>query len=130
MRTTLGQPPGQCFAGIRHGLFERILNLCATPGKMCMNEMMHIDHMGGAGKESAENREKLMYDDRNGTAGDLSVTPGHEAAGETPEAKVIPAATEAKPVADDAMEGMDMHNGHTMPGMDDKAEPAPAQTNN
>jgi hypothetical protein len=32
-------------------------------------------------------------------------------------------------MGDDAMKGMDMHDGHTMPGLDD-AKPAPAQTNN
>ncbi len=38
--------------------------MCAVPGKMCMNEMMHIDAMGGAGKESHANRERLEYDNR------------------------------------------------------------------
>jgi cytochrome o ubiquinol oxidase subunit 2 len=120
--------PVRYYATAESGLFERILNLCATPGKMCMNEMMHIDMMGGAGKESADNRDKLLYDDRNGIHGDLSVNPGHAAAGETPAIEAIPAAIQDEPAADDAMKGMDMHDGHTMPGMDDKT--APAQTNN
>jgi cytochrome o ubiquinol oxidase subunit 2 len=121
--------PVRYFASAEEGLFVRILNLCAAPGKMCMNEMMHIDHMGGAGKESVENREKLKYDDRNAEQGDLSVTPGHTVGAHEPAAEVLPAATEEKPMGDDAMKGMDMHDGHTMPGMDD-AKPAPAQTNN
>jgi cytochrome o ubiquinol oxidase subunit 2 len=122
--------PVRYYATADKGLFQEVLNLCAEPGKMCMSEMMHIDHMGGAGKESTENREKLLYDTRNAAQGDLSVSPGHHAAGEEPAAKVIPASGEEKP-AGDAMEGMDMSNGHSMHGTDQsKVEPAPAQTNN
>ncbi|OJU69796.1 MAG: ubiquinol oxidase subunit II, partial [Rhizobiales bacterium 63-7] len=54
--------PVRYYASVENGLFDAILNLCAQPGKMCMNEMMHIDMKGGAGKESAENRERLQYD--------------------------------------------------------------------
>jgi cytochrome o ubiquinol oxidase subunit 2 len=122
--------PVHYYATADKGLFQEVLNLCAEPGKMCMSEMMHIDRMGGAGKESAENREKLLYDTRNAAQGDLSVSPGHHAAGEEPAAKVIPASGEEKP-AGDAMEGMDMSNGHSMHGTDEnKVEPAPAQTTN
>ncbi|NLS07386.1 ubiquinol oxidase subunit II [Rhizobium sp. P32RR-XVIII] len=54
--------PARYYASFDNGLYNAILNLCATPGKMCMNEMMHIDMMGGAGKESHENRERLIQD--------------------------------------------------------------------
>jgi cytochrome o ubiquinol oxidase subunit 2 len=52
------------YAGADKDLFHAILNLCVNPGKMCVDEMMHVNMMGGAGKESQENREKLEYDDR------------------------------------------------------------------
>ena len=49
---------------MENGLYSAVLNMCAVPGKMCMNEMMHIDAMGGAGKESHANRARLEYDNR------------------------------------------------------------------
>ncbi|MGO8112665.1 COX aromatic rich motif-containing protein, partial [Rhizobium leguminosarum] len=61
--------PVRYYAGADADLYNAILNMCAAPGKMCMNEMMHIDMMGGGGKESAENREKLRYDDRHAEEG-------------------------------------------------------------
>jgi cytochrome o ubiquinol oxidase subunit II len=54
--------PVRYFSSVQDGLFRQIVNLCATPGKMCMNEMMHIDAQGGAGTDSAHNRERLIYD--------------------------------------------------------------------
>jgi cytochrome o ubiquinol oxidase subunit 2 len=110
--------PVRYYAGADADLYNAILNMCATPGKMCMNEMMHIDMMGGGGKESAENREKLQYDDRHADEG-----------------IVAPAATvPAENTGDNDMQnmpGMDMqHEGHSMPGMSNGADPAPAQLNN
>ncbi|GJE06067.1 MULTISPECIES: ubiquinol oxidase subunit II [Methylobacterium] len=57
--------PARLYAGYEPGLFQAILNMCAIPGKMCMNEMMAIDAKGGAGKESHANRERLEYDNRH-----------------------------------------------------------------
>ncbi|AYD03349.1 ubiquinol oxidase subunit II [Neorhizobium sp. NCHU2750] len=54
--------PVHYYASADDGLYHKILNMCAEPGKMCMDEMMHIDMMGGAGKESHENFEKLKMD--------------------------------------------------------------------
>lgn len=56
--------PVTYYARVENGLFDAILNLCVQPGQMCMNEMMHIDMMGGAGLESEENRDRLEYDTR------------------------------------------------------------------
>jgi cytochrome o ubiquinol oxidase subunit II len=56
--------PVTYYANVENGLYEAILNLCVNPGQMCMNEMMHIDMMGGAGTESHENRARLEYDSR------------------------------------------------------------------
>ncbi|WP_137134414.1 ubiquinol oxidase subunit II [Rhizobium sp. FKY42] len=56
--------PVTYFASVENGLYDAILNLCVKPGQMCANEMMHIDMMGGAGKDSHENRKRLEYDTR------------------------------------------------------------------
>ncbi|MCB8837639.1 ubiquinol oxidase subunit II [Aurantimonas sp. VKM B-3413] len=53
--------PVMYFASYADGLFDKIVNMCTNPDKMCMNKMMHIDMQGGAGVESHENREKLIY---------------------------------------------------------------------
>lgn len=57
------------YKSVADGLFGRILNMCAQPGRMCMHEMMGIDANGGGGKESHENYEKLRYDNRRIEAG-------------------------------------------------------------
>ena len=64
--------PVRYYVSVADGLYSSILNMCALPGKMCMNEMMRIDAAGGAGKESQENHERLQYDNRH-------VRQGHEA---------------------------------------------------
>ncbi|RMX07865.1 ubiquinol oxidase subunit II [Corticibacter populi] len=45
-------------------LYYAILNMCVTPGAMCMDEMMHIDMAGGAGVEGIDNVKRLRYDRR------------------------------------------------------------------
>ncbi len=47
--------PVRYYAAVEDGLYRAILNLCVTPGKMCMEEMMHIDMMGG--RRQGERRE-------------------------------------------------------------------------
>ena len=42
--------PVRRYGRIDEKLFDAIINRCVEPGKMCMNEMMHIDASGGAGK--------------------------------------------------------------------------------
>jgi len=96
--------PVRYYASAEKDLYHRILNMCAAPGKMCTDEMMHIDMTGGAGKESHENLDKLKIQaspiDEFGSAN------FKEAAVETP---VVP---EKKDAGD--MKGMDMSK---MPGM-------------
>jgi cytochrome o ubiquinol oxidase subunit 2 len=72
--------PVTYYASVENGLFDSILNLCAKPGQMCMSEMMHIDMMGGGGKESEENRKKLEYDGRR--TADAAPAATHPASGE------------------------------------------------
>ncbi|HUD91369.1 ubiquinol oxidase subunit II [Sphingobium sp.] len=43
-------------------LFDAVVNLCPKDGQRCMGELMHINQMGGAGKESAKETEGLQYD--------------------------------------------------------------------
>ncbi|MBB3593217.1 cytochrome o ubiquinol oxidase subunit 2 [Rhizobium sp. BK529] len=124
--------PVRYYASADADLYNAILNLCATPGKMCMNEMMHIDMMGGGGKESKGNREKLTYDNRYTDEGVV-------APGATVPATGAPSRAEPPREGDgngaqhdmQNMPGMDMqHDGHTTPGMSNGGDAAPAQLNN
>jgi cytochrome o ubiquinol oxidase subunit 2 len=57
--------PVRYFASFENGLFGAVLNMCVRPGQMCMQDMMHIDMMGGGGIESHENKAKLEHDNRH-----------------------------------------------------------------
>ncbi|WP_460928183.1 ubiquinol oxidase subunit II [Shinella zoogloeoides] len=57
--------PVRYYASVDDGLYEAVLNMCVREGQMCMKDMMHIDMMGGAGKESHENKAKLQHDNRH-----------------------------------------------------------------
>ncbi len=110
--------PVRYYATADKDLYNAILNMCATPGKMCMSEMMHIDMMGGAGKESHENREKLKFD---GEPIDINLHAPAAEAGEAShgaESMENMPGMDAKP-ATDAAPAMNMqHDGHTMPSSD------------
>ncbi|OAP39881.1 cytochrome ubiquinol oxidase subunit II [Sinorhizobium glycinis] len=119
--------PVRYFATVEAGLYEAILNLCATPGKMCMHEMMHIDAMGGAGKESAENRERLEYDNRH-ALGEGAPAATHPATGTPARSQEEPQGTDgANETMQHEMPGMGGHEGHSMP--DGDGDPAPPQLN-
>ncbi|AYG57575.1 ubiquinol oxidase subunit II [Rhizobium jaguaris] len=64
--------PVRFFNAVDGSLYNAILNMCADPSKMCVSQMMDIDAKGGAGKDSQENRERLIYDNRNADAGDVT----------------------------------------------------------
>lgn len=108
--------PVRYYSSVENGLYDAVLNMCAKPGKMCMNEMMHIDMMGGGGAESAESRARLEYDSRHGTEG--APAAGNSARSDQPAAGV----DEQQPM------NHDMHMQHSMPGSD-QSGPAPAQLN-
>ena len=57
--------PVRYYASVDNGLYDAVLNMCVREGQMCMKDMMHIDMMGGAGKESQENKAKLQHDNRH-----------------------------------------------------------------
>ncbi|MFK0333625.1 ubiquinol oxidase subunit II [Rhizobium sp. NPDC090275] len=117
--------PVRYYATADKDLYNAILNMCATPGKMCMNEMMHIDMMGGAGKESHENRDKLKFEGEpiDGfhppAAGESQDAPAHgaESMDNMPGMQNASDATAAP--------AMTMqHDGHTMPSSDASAPAA------
>ncbi|MDI7862155.1 ubiquinol oxidase subunit II [Rhizobiaceae bacterium n13] len=110
--------PVRFFATVDSDLYNAILNLCVRPGQMCVNEMMHIDMTGGAGKDSEENRDRLEYDNRHSGSGHGGHGAGH--ASEAPgDAAVEP-----------AQHDMNQHDGQSMPGMNHGGGAEPAQTNN
>jgi cytochrome o ubiquinol oxidase subunit II len=121
--------PVTYYGQVEDGLYRAILNLCARPGKMCMDEMMHIDSRGGGGKESEQNRERLKYDGAR-------MQDGNEAPGATfPASGRLPNSNDAQPqgmrpdnltpnVNPGAPTGpQDGHAGHGM----HHGSPAPAQ---
>jgi len=54
--------PVRRFAAVDADLFDRVLNLCVEPGKMCMHDMMAIDARGGMGLAGVHNVRELAYD--------------------------------------------------------------------
>ncbi|WP_267555570.1 ubiquinol oxidase subunit II [Rhizobium rhizogenes] len=96
--------PVQYFNAVDDGLYNAVLNMCADPSKMCMNEMMHIDAKGGGGKESQENRERLIYDNRDGSP--LHATPVKADGGADHSMQ-----HEDNSMQGMSMQGMDMGNG-------------------
>ncbi|MDM9624746.1 ubiquinol oxidase subunit II [Rhizobium sp. S152] len=115
--------PVRYFASADNDLFNAIVNMCAEPGKMCASEMMHIDMMGGGGKESHENRDKLKFD---GEPIDINLhAPGAEGAAHGADSMDNMPGMEAKP-ATEAAPAMNMqHDGHAMPSSD-ATTPAPS----
>ena len=61
--------PVRFFGSVEDGLYDAALGLCVQPGAMCVQEMHHIDAMGGAGRESEANRKRLDYDRRHMESG-------------------------------------------------------------
>lgn len=89
--------PPLYFAGVEPKLFHAALNMCAQPGKRCMDEVMMTDMMGGAGKESARETQGLRHDGTVDIGGFHPVEPGKKGeiaqpAGMTPAADKTPAA--------------------------------------
>lgn len=54
--------PVRRYAAVEPALFERVVNLCVEPGKMCMHDMMAIDAKGGLGTAGLYNVRQLSYD--------------------------------------------------------------------
>ena len=54
--------PVRRFAAVEPQLFDRIVNMCVEPNKMCLHDMMAIDARGGMGKGGIFNVSRLAYD--------------------------------------------------------------------
>ncbi len=54
--------PVRRYASVEPQLFDRVVNLCVEPGKMCMSDMMMVDAKGGAGRAGLYNVADLSYD--------------------------------------------------------------------
>ena len=113
--------PVMYYATAENGLFDAIVNLCAKPGQMCMKDMMHVDMMGGGGKESEENRKRLEYDARFST----EMAPGatHPASGQPSHSSQDPQGVNEP--ASGNNNGHTGHGDHSSHG----ATPAPEQLN-
>jgi cytochrome o ubiquinol oxidase subunit 2 len=109
--------PPMYFAGVEPKLFHAALNMCAQPGKRCMDEVMMTDMMGGGGKESARDTQGLRHDGTIDVGGFHPVEPGKKGeiaqpAGMTPAAERTPAEQgHAAPGQKDA-DGHAGHHGH------------------
>ena len=100
--------PVRYFSTVEDGLYGAILNMCATPGRMCMSEMMRIDSKGGGGRDSHHNRERLRYDRAREAT-------GHEAPGATVPASGRPARSEEPTAGAGGHPGHGGHSGHGGP---------------
>ena len=121
--------PVRYFPTVQPDLYNKILNLCADPSKMCMNEMMHIDMKGGAGKDSEDNRAKLIYDGHRMQEGTEEPGATFPASGRPPNTNVQPQGMKPRPLSPDVNGPKGSPNGtdkDAMPGMD-MGSPAPAQ---
>ncbi|WP_279482617.1 ubiquinol oxidase subunit II [Aureimonas sp. SK2] len=123
--------PVHYYSSVEDGLYQAILNMCVAPGKMCMNEMMHIDMQGGGGRDSADIRDRLVYDGHrshdgagHGPSGYAGAAGGTEEPGatfpasgrgarsqETPDG-VAPQGAPAGQTGSSEHEGHDGHEGH------------------
>jgi cytochrome o ubiquinol oxidase subunit 2 len=122
--------PVHHYASVEDGLFKRILNMCAVPGSMCADEMMHIDAMGGGGKESEANRDRLQYDGHRMRSGNEQPGATFPASGRPPH-QIQPQGMKPDaltPEVNHERTHPDPGQGHNMPGMKNEA-PAPAQLN-
>jgi cytochrome o ubiquinol oxidase subunit 2 len=125
--------PVRYFASVENGLYDAVVGMCVAPGQMCVHEMHHIDGMGGAGKDSEANRERLDYDNRRLESGTEPSGATFPASGRPPQGSVQPEGM--KPRDQDAARGginqratkPDQGQGNALPGAD--RGPAPAQLN-
>ncbi|WP_131194357.1 ubiquinol oxidase subunit II [Lichenihabitans psoromatis] len=126
--------PVRYFSSTQPGLYDAILNLCALPGKMCVNEMMQIDAKGGAGKDSEANFERLKYDNHRMENGDEASGATFPASGRPPNSNVQPEGMKPRalsPIVNEKAPATGDQNGsasdmNDMPGMKPES-PAPVQ---
>ena len=119
--------PVRYFSTVENGFYGAVLNMCAVPGKMCMNEMMHIDAMGGAGKESHGNRERLEYDNRYAEQGVEAPAATVGGSGRESHSREQPEGMKPKSIAPDVKpDSAPEHSGHDHSGHDHAGHGGPA----
>lgn len=109
--------PPMYFGGVEPKLFHAALNMCAQPGKRCMDEVMMTDMHGGAGKASAHDTKGLRHDGTIDVGGYHPVEPGKKGeiaqpAGLTPAAERTPAAQGNEAPGQKDADGHSGHHGH------------------
>ena len=131
LRKPSEEVPKTYYSSVDPGLFEAILNMCATPGKMCQSEMMHIDAMGGGGMDSQANRARLLDDSAGSKEGSEAPGATFPAAGRPPNSlSVEPQGAKPREAAPTVNQPASPGGGQgeNMPGAPAKT-PAPAQLN-
>lgn len=121
--------PVRYYASVETGLYNKILNMCALPGQMCMSEMMHIDAKGGDHKNSEANRERLRYDGHRLRQGVEEPGATFPVSGRPPNTNVQPQGMKPDSLTPDVNKQQtqpDEGQGHRMPGGDQQG-PAPGQ---
>ncbi len=119
------------YASFGPDLYDHILNMCSTPGKMCQSEMMTIDAKGGGGKNSEANYERLLDDSAGAKEGNEAPGATFPASGRPPNTEAVqPQGMKPREVAPqiNSQAAPDAGQGHDMPGAPNQS-PAPAQLN-
>nr|WP_128562450.1 ubiquinol oxidase subunit II [Methylobacterium crusticola] len=126
--------PVSYYATVENGLYAAILGMCVAPDRMCVGEMHHIDRTGGAGRDSAANRERLDYDNRRLEGGVEPSGATFPASGRPPQGSVQPEGMMPRDQnlsrggVNERKTAPDQGQGNALPGAD--RGPAPAQLNN
>ena len=121
--------PVRYFSSVQPDLYHKILNLCAQPGKMCLDHMMAIDAHGGGGEHSEASRERLIYDGHRLKEGVEAPGATFPASGRPPNTNVQPEGMKPdalSPKVNQQKTQPDDMQGHDMPGGESNS-PAPAQ---
>ena len=122
--------PVTLFSSFKPGLYDAILNMCTTPGKMCQSDMMRIDAMGGGGKDSEANRARLIDDGARSKEGNEAPGATFPASGRPPNSAVQPQGMKYREMAPTTNEQSTPNSGQgqNMSGAPSKSA-APAQLN-
>ncbi|MFD2237524.1 ubiquinol oxidase subunit II [Aureimonas populi] len=132
--------PVHYYSSVEDGLYRSIVNMCAEAGRMCADEMMHIDMQGGAGVDSVHNLERLIYDGNRSHGETAGYGPSGYAGAGSEESEAPGAtfpATDRPARSDEPAPGTSGSPGEAPPEdgapeapEDDDASPAPDQLNN
>ena len=104
--------PPMYFAGVEPKLFHAALNMCAQPGKRCMDEVMMTDMHGGAGKASARDTTGLRHDGTIDVGGFHPIEPGKKGETAQPSGMTPAAQGHEAPGQKDADGHVGSHHGY------------------